>query len=99
MIKIASIALAVSLVASAASAQIVIDTTNLASPEGAARFERDLRKASTKLCSNYRGVQSSLCRTEVRNEALSQLPEQQRLAYLNANQNQVRYASAQRARG
>ena len=92
MIKIASIALALSLVASAASAQIAINTQNIATPAGAERFERDLRKTANRLCNAYRGVEGNLCRADVREEALSLLPTQQRLAYLRSQNNNTRYA-------
>lgn len=93
MFKTSFLALAATLVVSAAHAQTTIDVSDIATRAGGARFEREIRRASSRLCQPYRGLARTSCRNEVREEALSLLPEHQRLAYLRGQQDNVRYAS------
>lgn len=94
MIKIVSLAAAVALLAPAAHAQVVINVENIDTPAGAARFERDVRKAASNLCATVRGVQKVTCKQGVREEALERLPAPQRLAYLQSQSNrETEYAS------
>lgn len=94
MIKIASFAAAAALLATSAQAQIAISAANIDTPTGAARFERDVRKAARNLCANARGVQVVTCKQAIRDEALEQLPATQRLAYAQAREaRNVEYAA------
>ncbi|WP_292054850.1 MULTISPECIES: UrcA family protein [unclassified Brevundimonas] len=86
MIKIATLAAAAALLATSAQAQVVINTQNIDTPAGAQRFERDVRKAARSLCSAVRGVQVITCKEAVREEALSMLPVQQRMAYVQSRE-------------
>ena len=93
MFKIALLALSASLAVSAAQAQTTISVTNLGTEAGSARFEADVRRVAVNLCSPYRGVSRIACFNDVREEAVSQLPEQQRLALERSQQENTRYAS------
>lgn len=99
MIKIASLALAAALLSSAAHAQTPINIQGIDTPAGAERFDRDLKRATFSICKVYRGVRYFDCRDEVRTEALSLLPAEQRNAYLSMQApRSVRYAANNSAR-
>ena len=94
MIKIASLATVAVLAATSASAQISINTSDVRTPAGAARFERDIALAARQLCSGSIGVRKVQCKQAVRQEALEQLPDVQRLAFLRSRETtNTRYAA------
>ncbi len=70
--------------AASADSRHAIDIRNLASPEGAAAFDRDVTRAARRLCHRYGGVARIRCLNDVRDEALEKLPQSARLTYARA---------------
>ena len=73
--------------APAFAASYTLPTSELHTAQGLARFETKLRRASTELCEGQRGRDRANCFEAVRQEALDQLPRQQRLAYEQTRRN------------
>jgi UrcA family protein len=84
MFRIASLATAAVLAASAASAsdlRLSYGDLDLSTREGAARLDTRIRQLANQLCDNRTPVQRLSCRAGVREEALSNLPAQARTEY------------------
>ena len=61
-----------------------IPVNTLDTAQGAARFEKQLRRVGRNICSHLTGVSRTSCRAGVHQEALSQLPPPLRLSFNQA---------------
>ena len=64
-----------------AQTQTVIIAGDMQSPAGKVKFDRDIRTASLRMCRGLTPVQQLNCRTDVMDEAVNQLSEDDRAAF------------------
>ena len=82
-------AVAATLMAAPATAsEYRVSAANLHTPEGVAKFDQKVSRISRELCAGRIGVSRANCFNAVREEALEQLPRNQRLAYNQARNSQ-----------
>ncbi len=89
----ASAALAVAVLsagaASAANYRIAIGDLNLASAEGAARFDQRVGRAARSACATGSPLVDNQCRTQFRDRAMDQLPDALLMDYARARNGAV----------